>query len=161
MNPYESAIAMEQEGESYYRKMADSISLPGVKTIFTFLADEEVRHARILSLMSQGSQERLSTSTLFQDTQTVFKAFQTNPPVFNLNQADFEVYDHALELERQSERYYRSMADKSDDSPTKAVLNEIADEESRHIRLLEQLKVYSSRPHQWIENSEFNHLDHY
>jgi rubrerythrin len=161
MNPFDSAIQMEKEGERYYRQMAEGMTMPGVKTIFMFLAEEEVRHAHILTQMSKGVADKLTASTLFADTQTIFKAFQANPPVFNLNQADFEVYDHALELEQLSERHYRQQAELSKDPSIKGIFNDIADEEARHIRLIEQLKVYSSRPHQWIENSEFNHLDHY
>jgi len=161
MTIFDAAIAMEHEVEAYYRQMSERINLPGIKNIFIFLANEEVRHADLLKLVSKGSKVKLPDSHLLSDVQAVFKEFKTNPPVFNVNRADFEVYEHALDLERRSEAYYRTEAAKSSSKEIQAIFNQIADEENRHVFLLEHLKNYASRPHQWVEDAEFNHLDMY
>lgn len=161
MTIFDFAIKMEQEGEDYYRQMAERISLPGIKRIFGFLADEEVRHAEILTQMRDGGDTKPLDSTLLSDSRSIFNEFKITPPTFNVNQADLEIYEHALDIEQRSEAYYRAEASKTPNESTRAALNRIADEEKRHVFLLEQLKDYASRPYQWIENSEFNHLDSY
>lgn len=161
MNIFDFAIGMEKEGEEYYRQAAERISLPGIKNIFTFLADEEVWHANILQDMKKGIIGATRDSTLFSDSKSVFHSIARDLPEFNTNMADLEAYEHALDLEKQSESFYRKEAEKSDDEKIQKILIRIADEEHRHVLLLEHLKEYASHPYQWIENHEFNHLDNY
>ena len=41
---FQLAIRIEENGEKFYRSMADKLQDPEVKELFTFLADEEVGH---------------------------------------------------------------------------------------------------------------------
>ncbi|MFN4226634.1 MAG: ferritin-like domain-containing protein [Candidatus Ratteibacteria bacterium] len=44
---YQFAIKIEENGEKFYRKIAEKVGDVEVKKIFIFLADEEVRHKKI------------------------------------------------------------------------------------------------------------------
>ena len=44
---FQFAIRIEENGEKFYRKMADKFSDPKVKELFSYLADEETKHKRI------------------------------------------------------------------------------------------------------------------
>lgn len=53
------------------------------------------------------------------------------------------------------------MSDKVDNKLHKKILTKLAEEEKKHLFLLENLVEFISRPETWIENAEFNHLDDY
>jgi rubrerythrin len=44
---FQFAIRIEENGEKFYRKMADKFSDPQIKELFSYLADEETKHKRI------------------------------------------------------------------------------------------------------------------
>jgi len=44
---FQFAIRIEENGEKFYRKMADKFSDPRIKELFSYLADEETKHKRI------------------------------------------------------------------------------------------------------------------
>lgn len=50
MDIYEFAMQMEKEGEDYYRALAKDSASPGLVKIFTMLADEEVKHFKVIDL---------------------------------------------------------------------------------------------------------------
>lgn len=51
---FEFAVTIEKNGEKYYRKIASHFSEPGIRKLFTYLADEEVKHARLFSDLLTG-----------------------------------------------------------------------------------------------------------
>ena len=48
MDIYEFSLNMEREGEEYYRLLAKNTTSPGLYKIFTMLADEEVKHCKVI-----------------------------------------------------------------------------------------------------------------
>ena len=71
------------------------------------------------------------------------------------------IYQYALQLERDSENYYRELAQKTENIGLQNILKMLAEEEKKHLFLLENVVEFVSRPETWIENAEFNHLDDY
>ena len=53
------------------------------------------------------------------------------------------------------------MSDKVEAEAQKKLLLKLAEEEKKHMFLLENLVEFVSRPETWIENAEFNHLVEY
>lgn len=49
----DTAVRIEKNGETFYREAAAALSAGAVKDLFLFLADEDVRHARIFAGLSQ------------------------------------------------------------------------------------------------------------
>jgi len=54
MNVLDFAIEMENDGFEYYKDLADSSTLPGLKTIFTSLAADELKHAKVFKALNTG-----------------------------------------------------------------------------------------------------------
>ena len=55
MDIYSFALQMEKDGENYYRELATKSGSEGLKKIFTMLADEEVKHFRLIEKMREKS----------------------------------------------------------------------------------------------------------
>jgi len=44
MNIFKYAMKLEKDGEKYYRKLSKKVNDPGLKSIMTLLANDEVKH---------------------------------------------------------------------------------------------------------------------
>ena len=52
-----------------------------------------------------------------------------------------DIFDFALEMEKEGEKYYREIAQKCEDKGLKSILNMLADDESKHYQILEKMKA--------------------
>jgi rubrerythrin len=48
MNVYDIVMKMEDDGYKYYKNLVNTATLPGLKTIFTSMAEDEQKHFDIL-----------------------------------------------------------------------------------------------------------------
>ena len=55
MNIYAFAMQMEKDGENYYRQLAEQSRSAGLKKIFVMLANEEVKHYKVVELLGRKS----------------------------------------------------------------------------------------------------------
>jgi rubrerythrin len=71
MDIYTFALQMEKDGENYYRELATKSGNEGLKKIFTMLADEEVKHFRLIETMREKSHlpEVVDAQVLISSTQ--------------------------------------------------------------------------------------------
>ncbi len=66
---------------------------------------------------------------------------------------------NALKIEQKNQNYYIEKADEEKDQSRKEIFLKIADEEKRHCVLLENIVGFVSQPYNWLEDSEWYHLD--
>ena len=160
MNIYDFAIQMEKDGEAYYREIAEKTEDIGMKKIFTMLADEEVRHAEVLTEMKSRSPE-LGETKLLSDVKNIFARMQEEKDYPDINTSQVDMYKKARELEEKSKDFYLEKSNEADDPVYKEVLLKLADEERLHYSILEAIIDFVSRPDSWLENAEFTKLEDY
>jgi rubrerythrin len=165
MNIYDFAMRMEQDGEAFYREMADQTTDKGVQHILNALADDEIKHYNIIKQMKQEAvAPQMDDTVILDSAKNVFAQMQGRPiDAGRLVRAgpQVEIYRQAQELERQSRAFYLEKADEVPQATHKELLLRIADEEARHYFLLDHMIEFVSRPQTWIEDAEFNHLEQY
>jgi rubrerythrin len=160
MNIYDFAMQMEQDGEAFYREMASQTADAGVTSIFTALADDEVKHYNIVKQLKDGAvAPEMDDTAVLATAQNIFS--QMKGQTFDTTGPQVDVYRQAQELERKSEAFYREKADEVSQSTHKTLLLRIAQEENKHFFLLDHMIEYVNRPETWIEDAEFNHLEAY
>ena len=101
----------------------------------------------------------MAETTVLADAKNVFAQMQARS--FELSGPQVDVYRQAQEIERQSRDFYREKAEQMAAPAAKAILIKIADEEQRHLILLDHIIDFMDRPRTWLENAEFNQLDEY
>ncbi len=77
----------------------------------------------------------------------------------NVDVSQVEFYKKALEVEINSENFYLERADEEKDSHRKEIFLKLASEEKSHCVLLENIVNFVSQPDNWLEDSEWYHLD--
>jgi rubrerythrin len=162
MNIYQYAMKLEKNSENYYIKLMSKTDDAGLKTILKMLADEEVKHFGIVEQMAKtDTNPELAETEILKNAKNVFVKIRGKNLKFNFDMVQADFYRKAQEFEEKSHQHYLEMSDKVEYEVTKNLLLKLAEEEKKHIFLLENLVEFVSRPETWIENAEFNHLDEY
>ncbi len=160
MDIYEYAMQMEKDGEKLYRELAATATDKGLASIFEMLAEEEVKHCQTINQMQAGS-ATMADSRILDDVKNVFARMEAPVEEFDLSGGQIELYKKARDIEEQSRQFYAEKADKADNEQSTGLFTRMAEEEERHYVLLGNIIEFVSRPRQWLEDAEWNHLEAY
>jgi len=162
MNIYKYAMKMEKDSEIYYSELANKTDDIGLQNILKMLAGDEVKHYKIIEqMMKSDASAELAETGILKNAKNIFIEIKGKNIVFNFNLSQVDFYRKAREFEEKSYKFYLEMSDKVEIKSQKKLFLMLAEEEKKHMFLLENLVEFVSRPETWIENAEFNHLDDY
>lgn len=142
----EIAVQIEKNGESVYRQAAESVKNTAVSEIFRWMADEEKHHAAFFSTIESAeplSDEQLELEKMGRQLLQEMVADQT----FSLEKellletADFEeAVSQAQLLEQDTIMFYEFLLNLVSDEAARRQLEQVIEEEKRHIRQLAEMK---------------------
>jgi len=162
MNIYQYAMKLEKDSENYYTGLMSKTDDVGLQTILKMLADEEAKHFSIVEQMEKSDTcPELAETNILKNAKDIFVQIKGKNLEYNFDLAQADFYRKAQEFEEKSHQHYLEMSGKVEDEAQKNLLLKLAEEEKKHIFLLENLVEFVSRPETWVENAEFNHLDEY
>ncbi len=114
---FQFAIRIEENGEKFYRELADQVSDNSIKNLFNSLAEEEIEHAKLFEEMLI-SFESYEPSELYPEEYFLYlKAFADNA-IFEKEKLDEQIakinnpidaIQFAIRLELDSILYYQEM----------------------------------------------------
>ena len=108
MDIFAEAIQMEKDGEAYYRQLAHRTGNKGLMAILTMLADEEVKHQKVIAAMPT-SAIPVQASGVLTRAKNIFAEIRDSDEPLPDDTSQIELYKHALLLERQSEDFYAAL----------------------------------------------------
>ena len=165
MNIYQFAMQMEKDGEDFYRRLAREATVSGLAKIFTMLADEEVKHYAVVVLLSRKEKNpHLAETAILANVKNVFIGMRDEKEQLSIDSTAATVsYRKACVIEAASEEFYREKAGQSEDENERRIFSRLAREEAHHLRIMENILEFVSKPEpgNWLENSEWHHLDEY
>ncbi len=159
MDIIEFAMQMEKDGENYYRKVAVGVDNTGIKKILSILADEEVKHYEIFAEMRRRT-PGISRTTTPADVKNIFARMKESGEDISSNLGQIELYKKAQELEKKSEEFYMEKSEEVESDAQKELLIKIAIEEKQHYLILEHVIQFVTRTDQYIEDAEFENIEH-
>ncbi|MBI5557098.1 MAG: ferritin family protein [Deltaproteobacteria bacterium] len=165
MNIYGFAMQMEKDGENYYRQLAEQSGSAGLKKIFVMLANEEVKHYHVVELLSKksGSPQMAETKVL-ENVKNIFVEMRATKDVPHIDTTtETQSYRKARDLEEESRKFYLEKAGQAENEEERRILLQLAGEEGKHLRIMENIVDFVSRPEpgHWLENAEWHHLLEY
>jgi len=161
MNVFEHAMKMEEDGRAYYLKHAENASLPALKKIMLEMADDELKHYNMFKSMRDSGKaeyEAAKATTIIATTKNIFEQLKSGQGDAPLPSDTVSVWEHARQIEQDSEAFYRARADELDDEAQKVVWHKIADEEHRHYVALDNVIQFINKPARWLEDAEWSNL---
>ncbi len=143
------AVEMEQDGIEYYEELAQKAPHEGLAKIFNTLADEERKHITAINELMKENPWR-PQSRAVSEAENVFQQLQDEGFTFDndasAQQQYLSAYQHAWEVEKKSRDFYQEQAESSDEITVKELLSELADQEAKHMVVMETLmKVVERR----------------
>ncbi len=162
MNVFDFALEMEAAGKDYYENLAKTACLPGLKTIFNRLAEDEQRHYEIFRALKTGvPAQAMPESTILDAVRNVFVQLPRDAQVLKDVAESLAAYRHAMKLEADSYRLYEEAAAEEADPAVNSLLLKIAAEEHKHYTILENLYNFVNAPNQHLAWGEFSNLDEF
>lgn len=161
MNIFEFGMQMEKDGEQFYRDLAGKCKIKGLRFILNLMADNEVDHYNVLKGLKENASPKLTGYTILKDAKNIFSEMKEKNESLDIEGTEVELYKKAVEIEQKSEAFYREKAEEVESEEVKEILLQIAEEERRHAFFMDNMVTFLSRPLNWVENAEFNHLDDY
>ncbi len=159
MTIFEFAMKMELDGEKYYRELAEKNSSPRIRRIFRILAEDEVKHYRILKEIAKSAKFSMEPSRALSEARNIFQDLRENADPQPPDQSQIGLYEKAREIEKKSEDFYRARAEETTEPELKDLLLHLAEEEKKHGLIIGRIIDFVSRPDSWIEQGDFYHLD--
>jgi rubrerythrin len=159
MNVFDFAMKMEEDGNVYYEKLAKQTSLPGLKTIFTRLAEDEKKHYEIFRELkaSEGAPAMQDTAILAY-AKNIFEELPKEEMALKQLEGDLASYQYAMKIEADSVLFYEKAAGEEKNTGIKKLLLRIAGEENKHFNILDNIYKFVNAPSQYLAWGEFSNL---
>ena len=157
MDIVDQAIAIERQGEDFYRAFAGSVSDEGAVYIFSWLADQEKKHYGVFQKMKEGGLAHIEKSSDLKSVRDIFSGWKATRARLSVNVSQIELYRQALDVEEKSIRIYEEGARTAVDNAARFAFLSIAAEEKAHRQIMENIIEFVTKPEFWVENAEFGY----
>ena len=152
-----NAILLEKRGKAFYQKVAEQASGAAVKSFFEMMADEEVKHVRILADQYKAYQQNQQFNPGdYSEKHGEQMASKVITAEFKkeISAADYEAaaISAAMSMEKNAITLYEDRAAEADDSNEKALYTWLAEWEMQHLYFLSEIDK-ELREEIWNDNN--------
>jgi rubrerythrin len=154
MGVIDDAVRLEEQAEKNYRQAADRAQNPSATKLLVLLADAEAGHAMALRRLDAAKDLR-GPDLVAVASAWVRGAVEGGSNTLSRDGGLLDLLRRAMDLERQTEAFYREHAEGADDARVTRLLGELAQVEHSHYALVSSLVEYYNRPNEWVESAEF------
>ncbi|MBN1360863.1 MAG: ferritin family protein [Sedimentisphaerales bacterium] len=161
MDIFKFAMEKERYAEYYYRDLAERTSNPGLRSILTMLAGEEAKHYEVVKQMKARTPVRLTDTPVLANAAKIFAKMREAADKFDFDVSEADLYHKACDIEKESKKYYLQKAEEVGDAGQKDIFKKLAEEENKHLLLVERIGDFVARPETFLENAEMYHFDDY
>lgn len=140
---FDLAVKIEENGERFYRKALADVSDTRLRDLFGWLADEEIRHREWF--ISNRDRLHSGQDIFLEEAQSAVLTEIVGDQTFSLEEAELpklhrteDLIDLAREFEKDTIIFFEMIRSVLSDPETLKRLEEIIEEEKRHIELLDE-----------------------
>jgi rubrerythrin len=161
MNIFDCAIKMEEDARKYYEKLAAAAAVPELKNLFSMLAASEQEHHNTLVKMKTDINPKKVRFEALEEASCAFKPLLSKRDLMAELKNDPDSYRHAVEEEEKGVRFYEELAAQAKDEGTRGIISMIADEERKHLNIVENIYSFVESPKTYLAWGEFSNLKEY
>lgn len=161
MNVFDCAIKREEEARTYYEKLAAATAVPELKNLFTMLAAAEQEHHDTLVAMKGSINPQKSRFKVLLEAACLFKPLLAKRDLMAELKEDPDAYKHVVKEEEEGVRFYEELSAQAKDEGTRETLLMIADEERKHLSIVENIYSFVESPKNFLAWGEFSNLKEY
>jgi rubrerythrin len=161
MDIFKFAMEKEKFSEDYYRQLSSKTSNKGLSNILTMLAEEERRHFNIVRQMQQQTPHQKTDTNILDNARDIFEKIRQSAENFSFDITEVELYEKALDIERESRKFYLEKSNEATNASHKEIFKRLANEEQKHLVLVQGICDFVARPQWFLENAEMYRFDDY
>ena len=124
------------------------------------LAEDEKKHARIIGEI-QSQMPEMQETTILDSAKNVFQQMKDFGGELDLTGDEEKMYREAMVMEQRSVDFYLDRAEQIKNPDQKELFRQLAKEEKKHYRLLENVADFVARPKTYLANAEFSNLEEF
>jgi rubrerythrin len=139
------AVRIETNGQKAYRKAQEQVSGPALASMLGWLADEEARHENWFRRFRETADSPSEDPRLEEMGKAVLQGV-LGEQAFSIDEADFSKMEDlnslltlSLEFEKDTVLFYEMLGAFVEDDKVLEQLEQIKEEENRHVRFLQDL----------------------
>lgn len=157
MNVFDCAIKIEEEAKRYYERLGAESSRPEMKQLFALLAASEEELREHLVELKDSQLQRAQLEAL-DGTVCSFRPLLTERELLEEAKDDPDLYKFSMREEEQEIRFFEELALKTNNEATRWGLRLLADEERRHLNVVEHIYDFVETPKTFLAWGEFSNL---
>lgn len=161
MDIFEFAMEKEQYAENFYRELAERTDNVGLTKILNMLADEEVKHYQTVQAMQAQTAGQTTATAVLKNAEEIFTKMKDSVEKFDFDVSEANLYRKACDIEKQSRDFYLQKAGEVEGESQRSIFKQLAEEENKHLVLVQRLCDFVARPETFLENAEMYHFDDY
>ena len=161
MDIFKFAMEKEKFSEDYYRQLSQKTSNKGLSNILTMLAEEERKHYNLIRQMQQQTPQITTDTDILKNAGQIFDKMRKSAENFSFDITELELYEKARDIEKESRQFYLEKSNEVTDPSQKEIFKRLADEEQKHLALLQGICDFVAKPQWFLENAEMYHLEDY
>ena len=158
MNIIDCAIKMEQEARIMFEKLAADAAVPELKNLFTLLAESEQEHHDALVELKGSSNPLKVQFKDLPEAACLFEPLQAKRDLVAELAEQPDAYLHIVKEEENGVRFYEDLAARAEDDKTRKILLMIADEERKHLSIVQNIYSFVESPKSFLVSAEFSNL---
>ena len=137
------AISTEAVGHEFYRKAAAMVADEKGKAVLMQLAKEENQHMAVLSALLDSAAKKGKWLT-YEEACTLGEPLLDEIPVFteeigkklSPDTTERKILKTAMDVEEEAEKFYKNLAEQTDDNAGRSTLKRLAEMEKQHYNIL-------------------------
>jgi rubrerythrin len=151
MNIIECALKMESDAKAHYEKLAEEAPVSELKVLFGMLAKAEQEHYETLKRMKEEVDPSKAEFRALDEAACAFKPLLGKRDLMAELKDDSDGYLHVVKEEEESVRFYEDLAAKAENEETRQLLMLLADQEKRHLNMVENIYAFVENPRTYLE----------
>ena len=161
MNIFDCAISMEEDASAYYRKLAEAVTIPEIKNLLSILAAAEEEHRDALVRMKENLDAQKGGFSVLKGASCAFRPLLGKRDVMEGLKDDPDAYKQVVRREEEDVRFYEELAAKAPSGEARSLLLKLADEERKHLSIVENIYAFVESPKTYLAWVEFSNLGEY
>lgn len=158
MNVFEFALKMEEDGKTFYEKLAAETLEPELKRIFSLLASAEEEHRKAIESLKDDIAPGNADSKILENVKNVFQGLLEKKNILGMLERDHDGCRRAIGLAMAGIKLYDKMAAKETNPTTAKILVMLAEEERRHLEIMENIYDFVEAPKDFLAWGESSNL---
>jgi rubrerythrin len=161
MNVIDCAIKMEEEARLFYQALAANAPDPEEKNLFTMLAQaEQEHHDALVQVQLDAGPDEMEFKALDQAA-CVFTPQLSKRDLLARLKREPTGYRLVVEQEERGVQFYEELATRAGDERSRKLLLRIADQERKHLSIVENIYAFVESPKTFLASGEFSNLKEY